>query len=76
MFHPVCEVCGQPAMIHETAIEGGVAVTRHLCQAHGQAALPALNHGLPQDAQELYQNLSDAEKEYFALLFRLSKLQS
>jgi hypothetical protein len=38
MDHPKCEVCGEPATIHETAIENGVAVgLHHLCKQHGES---------------------------------------
>lgn len=74
MFQPVCAICGKPATIHETAVEGEGAVTRHLCQEHGEAVLPAIKLGLEaaQAAEELNRNLSDAEKEHFALLYRLT----
>jgi hypothetical protein len=68
-----CAICGQPATVHETAVEEGGAVTRHLCQDHGAAALPAVEVGAQavQAAAEQFHNLSDAEKEHFALLYRL-----
>jgi hypothetical protein len=74
MLQPKCEICGQPAVIHETAVEEEGAVTRHLCQDHGQATWPAVNLGpqAAQAAEELYRNLSDAEKEHAALLYRLT----
>jgi hypothetical protein len=74
MLHPNCDICGQPATVHETAVEGGGAVTRHLCQEHGGPALPAvvLEPQAAQAAEELYRGLSDAEKEHFALLYRLT----
>jgi hypothetical protein len=78
MLQPRCAICGQPATIHETALEGGAAVTRHLCQEHGVSVLPAVDLG-PQAAQtaaEQYRNLSDAEKEHFALLYRLTHRSS
>jgi hypothetical protein len=77
MFPFNCEVCGKPAMIHETVVEGGTVVTRHLCQEHGEAALPAVDPAAQaaalQAAEQQYHSLSDAEKEHFALFYRLSK---
>jgi hypothetical protein len=33
MDHSICEVCGEPATIHDTTIENGVAVgVHHLCK--------------------------------------------
>jgi hypothetical protein len=74
MFQSTCEICGQPATIHETSVEGDGAVTRHLCQEHGDAALPPIDLGpaAAQAAEELYRRLSDAEKEHFGLLYRLT----
>jgi hypothetical protein len=74
MLHPKCDVCGQPAMIHETTLEGGKAVTRHLCPEHGPATLPGVNLGPEafQAAQERFQSLSDAELQDLALLYRLT----
>jgi hypothetical protein len=70
MLQPKCEICGQPAVIHETAVAGEGAVTRHLCREHGQPAVPVLDFGpqAAQAAEEQYRSLSDAEKEHFALL--------
>jgi hypothetical protein len=61
-------------VIHETAVEDEGAVTRHLCQDHGQPALPVLDFGPQaiQAAEEKWRNLSDAEKEHLALLYRLT----
>jgi hypothetical protein len=74
MLQPKCEICGQPAVIHETVVEDEGAVTRHLCQDHGQAASPVVDFGpqATQAAEEQYRNLSDAEKEQFAMLYRLT----
>jgi hypothetical protein len=74
MLQPKCAVCGQPAVIHETVVEGEGAVTRHLCQNHGQAAAAVLDFGpqAAQAAEEQYNSLSDAEKEHFALFYRLT----
>ena len=38
MLRPKCEIGGEPAVIHETAVADEGAVTWHLCQDHGQAA--------------------------------------
>jgi hypothetical protein len=61
-------------VIHETAVQAEGAVTRHLCQEHGQATVPVLPFGpeAAQAAEEKYHSLSDAEKEHFALFFRLT----
>jgi hypothetical protein len=74
MLQPKCEICGQPAVIHETAVEDESAVTRHFCQDHKQAQTPILDFGrqAAQAAEEQYRNLSDAEKEHFAMLYRLT----
>jgi hypothetical protein len=74
MFQPKCEICGQPATIHETSVEGEGAVTRHLCQEHGEAVWPAVDLGpnAAQAAEEQYRRLSDVEKEHFGLLYRLT----
>jgi hypothetical protein len=74
MLQPRCEICGQPATIHETAVEGEGAVTRHLCQEHGEAALPAVDFGpeAAQAAEQQYNSLSEGEKEHLALLYRLT----
>jgi hypothetical protein len=75
MLEPKCDVCGQPATIHETVIEGDTAVSRHLCLEHGQAAMPTVPAGDPADAlraaEEQFGQLSEAEKEHWALYYRL-----
>ena len=75
MLQPKCDVCGEPARIHETAVEAGGAVTRHLCQTHWKAALPPIKLGpdAAAAAEEQFRNLSDAEKEHFALTYRLTR---
>jgi hypothetical protein len=74
MVHPTCEICGQPATIHETTVDGENAVTRHLCQEHGATAMPSVAPGRDalQAAEQFYHSLSDAEKEHMALLYRLT----
>jgi hypothetical protein len=74
MFQPKCEICGQPAVVHETTVEDEGVVTRHLCRDHGQAAAPIVDFGphALQAAAEQYGTLSDAEKEHFAMLYRLT----
>jgi hypothetical protein len=70
----MCEIRGQPATIHETTVVGQGAVTRHLCQEHDEVGLPSVKLG-PQAAEaaaEQYHRLSDAEKEHFALLYRVT----
>jgi protein-arginine kinase activator protein McsA len=73
-MHPTCDLCEQPATIHETTVEDGAAVTRHLCQEHGATAMPDVGLGpqAAQAAEELNRRLSAAEKEHFALLYRLT----
>ena len=74
MFQPTCAICGQPATIHETAVEGEGAVTRHLCQEHGAAGMPTVDLGPQalQAAEEKLRRLSEAEREHFGLLYRLT----
>ena len=74
MLQPKCEICGQPAVIHETAVEGEGAVTRHLCREHGQPAVPVLDFGpqAAQAAEEQYRSLSGVEKGPFAMFCRLT----
>jgi hypothetical protein len=77
MLQPKCDVCGQPATIHETLIKGGEAASRHLCQEHGESSLPTVVPGVQATplptAEELYRGLSEAEREHMALLYRLTK---
>jgi hypothetical protein len=77
MLQPKCDVCGQPATIHETAVENGTAVARHYCAEHGeaswQATAPAIDPAAVQTLEEYWRGLSDAEKEQLAELYRLSK---
>ncbi len=35
MKAPACDICGQPATIHDTSVSDGVAVARHFCSEHG-----------------------------------------
>jgi hypothetical protein len=42
MLRPKCEICGEPAVIHKTAVADEGAVTWHFCQDHGQATMPAV----------------------------------
>ena len=74
MLQPRCEICGQPAVIHETAVEDEGAVTRHLCQEHGQAAVPVLDFGpqAAQAAEEQYRSLFGAQKEHMAMFYRFT----
>jgi hypothetical protein len=72
-----CDVCGAPATIHETAVENSQIVVRHLCQNHGKDLIPAIdfaNHeAARQTVMEMYNRLSDTEKNELALLHRWSK---
>jgi hypothetical protein len=72
MLQPKCEICGQPAVIHETAGEAGRAINRHFCQEHRRAAAPAVHLGpqAAQAAEEQYRNLSDAGAVTFKDAFR------
>jgi hypothetical protein len=72
-----CEICGQPATIHETVFNEGAVSCRHLCQVHGQEKLldPVVKSD-EADFQALvdyYQSLSDAEKDELALDYRLQR---
>jgi hypothetical protein len=63
MLQATCEICGQPATIQETTVEGEGAVTRHLGQEHGAAAAPPIDHG-PQAlraGEGQFRRLSEAE---------------
>ena len=77
MLQHKCEICGQPATIHETAMRAGEAVSRHLCQEHGESLVPKSIPGVPAaslpTAEELYLSLSEAEREHMALMYRLTK---
>lgn len=72
-----CEVCGQPATIHETAVNDGAVSYRHLCEAHGQDV--ALTEAVKRDEAsfqvmvDYYRGLSDAEKDQLALEYRLRR---
>jgi hypothetical protein len=77
MLQRGCDICGEPATIHETTIRAGEAVTRRLCREHGDSLLPKTIPGIPAASlpttEELYRNLSEAEREHLSLLYRLSK---
>jgi hypothetical protein len=81
MEHPKCEVCGQPAAIHETAIENGVAVGTHqLCQQHGEShwrsAIEAVELGSQDAAAQLgewYRSLSDVERNRLEMEYRMMR---
>lgn len=74
-----CEACGRPATIHETAIRGGEAASRHFCREHGEPTVAAVDLGPAASAEafraagEYYQGLADAEREHLALLYRLGR---
>ena len=74
MLRPKCEICGEPAVIHETAVADEGAVTWHFCQDHGQAAMPVLilRPQANQAAGEHFGKLSEREKEHFAMLYHLT----
>ena len=77
MLQPRCAICEQPATIHETTIEAGVATSRHFCQEHGESPLPPVDPALQAASlralEEHFNSLSDAEREHMALLHRFSK---
>jgi hypothetical protein len=77
MHQHKCEICGQPATLHETAIRSREAVSRHLCQEHGVSLVPKSIPGAPAAslpaAEELYRSLSETEREHLALIYRLTK---
>jgi hypothetical protein len=77
MLQPSCDICGQPATIHDTAINAGEAVSRHRCQEHGESLLttsiPGVDAASLPTAEELYQRLSESERKHFALLYRLTR---
>lgn len=72
-----CELCGQPATIHETAVENGAVVARHLCAEHGESAWRSATPRLPADAwqavEEYARGLSPEEWDALALRHRLSR---
>jgi hypothetical protein len=77
MLVPKCDVCGQPATIHETALESEAVVTRHLCAEHGESAwrataLPVVDAEALRAAEEQWRSLSEAEQEHLALVYRLT----
>jgi len=75
MRQATCDICGQPATIHETAVEGGAASARHFCREHGEPILPTIvavaRVASLQAAEEYYRSLSEADQEQMALLHRL-----
>jgi protein-arginine kinase activator protein McsA len=77
MLQPKCDICGEPATIHETTIESGKATSRHFCQEHGAPSLPPVDKAYQAASlramEEYYHSLSDAERENMALLYRLTK---
>jgi hypothetical protein len=81
-MHPFpCDVCGQPATIHETALEAGTAVVRHYCEEHGKSAWadalrlddPSSQAEALKAAKEYYRSLSDEEKAQLAELHRFTR---
>jgi hypothetical protein len=82
MVQPTCEVCGQPAVVHETEINASSVKTRHLCQAHGEAgwrdAVLSLGDADFQasalrDLEDQWRRLSENDKQQLAQLHRLSR---
>jgi hypothetical protein len=72
-----CDLCGARAAIHETAIENSQIVVTHLCEQHGKGSIPTIPFTNQENAfrtvVEMYNSLSDFEKNEFALLHRLSR---
>ena len=65
MLGPKCEVCRQPATVHETVREAGEVTSRHFCQEHGELRV----------IEEYYRrSLSEAEWEPIARLYRPTDL--
>jgi hypothetical protein len=62
MLRPNCDICGKPATVHETVREAGEVTCRHLCQEHGELRV----------IEEYYRNLSEAEREQIARVYRLT----
>jgi hypothetical protein len=81
MDHPKCEVCGEPAAIHETAIENGVAVGSHqLCKLHGEPhwrsavqAVEARSQDALAQLTEWHRGLSDVERTRLEMEYRLMR---
>jgi hypothetical protein len=79
MDHPKCELCGEPAEIHETAIENGVAVgSQHLCKQHGEShwrsavqAVEARSQDALAQLTEWYRGLTDGERSRLEIEYRL-----
>jgi hypothetical protein len=72
-----CGYCGEPATIHETCVENGQVLVRHFCSAHGKDLIPAIesaDHGAAlRVVTEMYDRLSETEKNELVLLRRVSR---
>jgi hypothetical protein len=74
-----CEICGQLATVHETAIEsGGEIVVHHLCQEHGASALQSMvrsddprTQAALAELSEWYNGLTDVERNRMEMEYRL-----
>lgn len=49
MHTPTCDLCDEPALIHETVSRHGIVKVRRLCRTHGlklwrDAVIPATEH--------------------------------
>jgi hypothetical protein len=77
MLQPECDVCGQPATIHETVISGGGRLPVTSARNMGVSSLPTVVTGVQATshptAEELYRSLSEAERGHMALVYRLTK---
>jgi hypothetical protein len=81
MDHPKCEVCGNPATIHETVIESGVGVgLHHLCKQHGEShwqiaaqAVEARSQGALGPLTEWYRSLDHAARSRLEMEYRLMR---
>jgi hypothetical protein len=82
MVQPTCEVCGQPAVVHETEIVASRVTSHHLCQAHGEAgwrdavlSLRDINFQADaiRDLEDQWRRLSENDKQQLAQLHRLTR---
>ncbi len=55
MQSSTCDVCGQPAVFHETAVQYRAPVVRHLCRVHG---LPVCRSGIDLEAARVQRSLA------------------
>ena len=76
-----CDVCGQPAVVNETAVASdGTVTSRRLCAEHGAVDRDAILGGLRADAEKQFaelaaqfQGLSTAEKARLEAEYRVAR---